>query len=168
MVRAQAPLAPQAALSTIKDLLAIDNRVSVVEFAREFSSADIQRLRDLVLRLTRENIDPDYLNDAIQKFNAEVRHYEKRPDLLKSLNLVGLISAGVVATGVVDPSIQKLVPLAGILLGFLVNRIIDEVPRYSGSVGSLVDFLNSVLALKANAGAVLVARARKDIARLKK
>lgn len=161
-------LPPHAALSAVTDLLAIDNNVSAVEFAKEFSSSDINRLRGLVFRLTRENVSQHQLSDAIRKFNAEIRHYEKRPDLLKSLNIVGLCSAGSVAAGVVDPAIEKLVPLAGIFLGFAVNRIIDEVPRYSASSGTLIDYLNSLLTWRSNAGAVLVARARKDIARLKR
>lgn len=161
-------VSPSAALSAVTDLLAIDSKVSAVEFSKEFSSADINRLRDLILRLTRENVEQDQLSDAIRKFNAEVRRYEKRPDLLKSLNVVGLISAGTVAAGVIDSSVQKSVPLAGILLGFVVNRIIDEVPRYSAVAGRIVDFLNSVLTGRANPGAVLVARARKDVARFKR
>jgi hypothetical protein len=167
-IRRNQVVAPCSALSAVTDLLAIDSKVSAVEFAKEFSSADINRLRELVLRLARENVGQDQLADAIRKFNAEVRHYEKRPDLLKNLNVVGLFSAGAVAASAVDPSIQKFVPLAGILLGFVVNRIIDEVPRYSTAAGGIVDFLNSVLTGKANSGAVLVARARKDVASLKR
>lgn len=160
-------VAPLAALSAINDLLAIDNRVSIVHFAKEFSSAEVNRLRDLVLRLTRENVDPDYLAHAIDGFNAEVRRYEKRPDLLKSVNVVGFFSAGAVAAGAVDPEIQKVVPLAGMLLGFVVNRIIDELPRYSATGGRVVDFLNSALTGRASPDAVLVARARREIGRLK-
>jgi len=161
-------LPPHAALSAVTNLLAIDNNISVVEFAKEFSSSDINRLRGLLFRLSYENVGEHQLSDAITKFNAEIRHYEKRPDLLKSLNIVGLCSAGTVAAGAIDPSIQKIVPLAGIILGFAVNRLIDEAPRYSASAGTLIDYLNSLLTWRSNAGAVLVSRARKDITRLKR
>jgi hypothetical protein len=160
-------VAPRAALAAINDLLAIDSRVAIVDFAKEFSSSEVSRLRELVLRLARENVDPDYLAQAISSFNAEVRRYEKRPDLLKSVNVVGMFSAGAVAAGAVDPALQKVVPLAGMLLGFVVNRIIDEIPRISGTGGRVVDFLNSALTGRLNPDAVLVARARKEIARLK-
>jgi hypothetical protein len=160
-------VAPRAALAAINDLLAIDSRVAIVDFAKEFSSSDVSRLRELVLRLARENVDPDYLAQAISSFNAEVRRYEKRPDLLKSVNVVGMFSAGAVAAGAVDPALQKVVPLAGMLLGFVVNRIIDEIPRISGTGGRVVDFLNSALTGRVNPDAVLVARAGKEIARLK-
>lgn len=164
----QALTASHTTISVVSDLLAIDNKVSVVDFAREFSSADIRRLRKLVSRLARENVDADFLRDAIATFNAEVRRYEKRPDLLKSLNVVGLFSAGAVAAGCIDPSVQKLVPLAGIVLGFLVNRMLDEAPRYSAVAGGVIDFCNSVLTGRMNPDAVLVARVRKDVARMKR
>jgi hypothetical protein len=160
-------IAPRSTLSAITDLLAVDNEVPVLEFAKEFSSADIYRLRNLVLRLARENVESDSLSDAIARFNAEVHRYEKRPDLLKSLNVVGLFSAGAVACGVIDPSIQKIVPLAGILLQFILNQAIDILPRLSVTTGLVVDSLNSILARHANVEAVLVARTRKDVARLK-
>jgi hypothetical protein len=159
---------PKTALSAITDLLALDSRVSVVDFAAEFSSSDINRLRETVLKLTRENVDPDYLADAIEKFNKEVRRYERRPDLLKGVNVVGLFSAGAAAMHAVDPSIAHLVPLAGTLLGFVVNRVIDEVPRHSAVAGTVVDYLNSAFSGQLRSDAVLVARAKRDVARLKR
>ncbi|WP_437975341.1 hypothetical protein WMF11_46415 [Sorangium sp. So ce295] len=155
-------------LSAVSDLLALSSKVDVVDLAKEFSSADIKRLRDLIDRISRENIDPDYLKDAIGRFNAEVRHYEKRPDLLKSVNVVGLMSAGLAAAGIVDPSIAHVVPLAGIMLGFVLNRVIDELPRHSAPGGRVIDFCNSLLTARANPDAVLVARARKDVGRIKR
>lgn len=154
-------------LSAITGLLAVDNRVSVIEFAKEFSSATIRRLRDIVLRLTYDNPSPENLAEAIQSFNAEVHHYEKRPDRLTKLNIVGVVSAGALAAGDIAPSLQTVVPLAGVLLGFVLNCIIDEVPRRYANPGRIIDFLNSALTGRAHAGAVLVARVRKDVSRLK-
>ncbi len=159
---------PRSTLSAVSDLLAISGKVDVVGLAKEFSSADIARLRGLMLRIARENVDADFMKAAIDKFNAEVRHYEKRPDLLKSVNVVGLMSAGFAASGAVDPSIAHMVPLAGILLGFVLNRVIDELPRHTTLGGRIVDFCNSLLTGRTNPDAVLVARARKDVGRLKR
>ncbi|MFT3927074.1 MAG: hypothetical protein QM778_31295 [Myxococcales bacterium] len=167
-LKAPSRTVPPSALSTITDLLAIDNRVSVVDFANEFSSADIVRLRQLVLRLTRENIDEDFLKDAVAKFNAEVRRYEKRPDLLGKVNVVGLFSAGATAMGAVDPTIKAVVPLAGFVLGFIVNRALEELPRHSAHGGAVVDFCNAALSGRFNSEPVLVARAKKEVARLKR
>jgi|GEM_PF-3436492 len=159
---------PHNSLSAITDLLALDSSVSVVDFAREFASSDINRLRELVHKLATENVDPDYLAAAIENYNREVRAYERRPDQLKAVNIVGLFSAGAVAAGAVDPSVQNVVPLAGMLLGFVLNQIIGELPRFSTAGGNVVDFLNSALSGRMQPDAVLVARARKEVARLKK
>jgi hypothetical protein len=78
------------------------------------------------------------------------------------------MSASAVAFGAVDSSIRDVVPIAGALLGFLINRIVDEIPRRSALAGTVVDFLNAMLTGKASAAPVLVARARKDVARLKR
>jgi len=161
-------IVPTTALSAITEILAIDNRVSVVDFAKEFSSPDIKRLRDVAIRLARENVDEEFLASAIAKFNAEVRHYERRPDQLKTLNIVGWLSAGLTAANAVEPSIKQVVPLGTMLLGYLVHRIIDEIPRYSAAAGTTVDFLNSLLTRRARPDAVLVARTRKEIARFRK
>jgi hypothetical protein len=154
-------------LGAVSDILAIDNTVSIVDFAREFSSADIVRLRELLVRITSENLDEDFLKEAIHRFNTDVRHYERRPDLLKSVNVVGLIAAGAVAVNAVEPSVQRFVPMAGSILGILLNRLIDELPRHSVVGGQVVDFANSMLTGRTNPNAVLVARVRKEIARLK-
>ncbi|MBK8253655.1 MAG: hypothetical protein IPK82_13435 [Polyangiaceae bacterium] len=160
-------VAPPAALTAIENILSIDNKVPIVPFAKEFWSKDIVRLRHLVLQIASQNVDEDHLRVAIKKFNAEVRHYERRPDLVKPLNLVGLISATMAATGAIDDSIRHLVPVMGILLGFLVSRIVDEIPARSTNAGKLFDLMNSLLTMRANPNAVLVARAKKHLKVLK-
>jgi hypothetical protein len=149
---------------TVRGLLTTDASLVVLRAV----SPPLVALLLFIAQLSRDNVDPDFLADAIRKFNAEVRHYEKRPDVLKCLNVVGLMSASAVAFGAVDSSIRDVVPIAGALLGFLINRIVDEIPRRSALAGTVADFLNAMLTGKASAAPVLVARARKDVARLKR
>ncbi|EYF05738.1 hypothetical protein [Chondromyces apiculatus] len=160
---ASGSVVPPAALSTIDDILALDSRVPVVAFAKEFSTTNVNRLRELVLRLTRENIDPEFLSAAIEKFNADVRHYERRPDLLKTVNIVGHLSAAVTATQLVDPGVMRFLPILWTALAFLLARLIDEVPDKNGAAGAVIDYLNGVLASKPNSEVVLVARAKKHV-----
>ncbi len=160
--------APPAILTAVADLLAIDNDAPVLDFAEEFSSATISRLRELVLKLARENPTPDAMEDAIRSFNADVRRYEKRPDRLRSVNLVGMLADIAGASGVLHPTMERIVPLAGNVVSSMLAIAIEEMPRRYEAPGKIVDFLNSALAGQTNAGTVLVARTRKDVARLKK
>lgn len=160
--------APPAILAAVADLLAIDNDVPVLDFAGEFSSATISRLREFVLGLVRNNSTPEAMEDAIRSFNADVRHYEKRADRLKRINLVGILAGIVGASGVLDPTMERIVPLVANVLSSIVGIVIEEVPRRYEGPGKIVDFLNSALAGQTNAGTVLVARTRSDVARLRK
>lgn len=55
-------------LKVVSDLLAISNSVSVVDFAKEFASPDIRRLRSLMARLTSENPSTESLEEAIKLY----------------------------------------------------------------------------------------------------
>ncbi|MDA8153507.1 MAG: hypothetical protein M0003_12525 [Acidithiobacillus sp.] len=159
---------PPLALTAVEDILAIDNDVPVLDFAEEFSSVTIRRLRDFVFNISKDNLDKESLDSAIRSFNREVRHYEKRADRLKYVDIVGLLAGGLTAAGaVVNPDIARMIPLAGQILGILLRIAVDEAPRRYEDAGRIVDFLNAVLAFQSNSDAVLVARARKDVAALK-
>lgn len=157
---------PQA-LDAIADILAIDNDVALMPFAKEFSSADIVRLRELVTRLTRENLDVDYLRDAISSFNAEVRHYERRPERLKAVNLVGLMATGLAAAGALKAG-QPGAELGAALLGILLHFWMDTAPARSRAAGKLIDGANAALALQGSAEPVLVARVNAELNRFKR
>ena len=159
---------PSLMIGAVPNLLTIDNSISVVEFSNEFASSDINRLRSLIHGISSEVTDSAELDEALTKFNAEVRHYERRPNQLNSLNLIGLLSATAAAAGAVPESVQTTVPLAGHLAGYVVNRILDEAPRYLSSAGTVIDFLNSALTFRARPDVVLVARARREIKNLKR
>jgi hypothetical protein len=156
-------VAPIETLSATDELLALDSNVPVVAFATEFASTDIQRLREMMQKVVDHNQHPDFLRDAIAKFNADVRHYERSPGRLTALNIVGLMSGVAAAASVVPPEIQNLVPLAGTLVGFIVNQALAELPRHSKAGGALVDFANALLVGRSDPDVVLVARVRREI-----
>ncbi|MDC0674217.1 hypothetical protein [Nannocystis radixulma] len=154
-------------LSVVGGMLALDNKVPIVPFAREFSSSDIRRLRTVMRRLTSENMDEDFLRKAIDDYNVSIRQYERRPDRLKVVNLIGLTAAMITAFGLVEGPVRTYLPLMGAMLGPLLNVAIDEGPAKSESVGKIVDYLNGVLAGGVPPEAVLVARAKKQVKILK-
>lgn len=156
-------LPPAESLLAVADLVALDGDMPILPFAREFSSTNIDRLRRLVLDLTTQNVDAASLRAAIDQFNADVRHYESRSDRLKSLNVVGLLAASATAAGIVDPELQRIVPLAGALLGFLINQSFSELQRSTVSLGKVIDWADSFLAGRPNAAAVMVSRVRKEL-----
>ncbi len=159
---------PPLALTAIADILAINNNVPVIDFAEGFSTVTISRLRKFILNISKESSDAESLESAIRSFNREVRHYENRADRLQRVDIVGLLAGVAVASGVVvNPDIARMAPLAAPILGFLLGIAIDEAPRRYEGAGAIVDFLNSVLTCRNNPDAVLIARARKDVAALK-
>lgn len=160
--------APPRALAAVADILVIDNDVPVLDFAENFSSATINRVRKFILKIIEDNPTTESVEAAIRSFNKEVRHYEKRADRLQRVNIIGFLAGLAVASGeVVNPDIARLVPLVGEALGFFLRTFIDKAPRRYERVGAFVDFLNSVLAGRKNPDAVLVAHTRKDVAALK-
>ena len=93
----------------IGDLLVIDDDSPVVDFARAFGGADIDRFRTLVGDYASTYVVPEDLDAAVKKFNDAVRGYESRADRIKSLGLVSLGLAAAKATGMVTPE-QTLIP----------------------------------------------------------
>lgn len=161
-------LMPRKALTAVEGILGIDSRVPIVPFAKEFYSEDVARFRRLVVRMGRENVDNESLVDTIERFNSTVRKYEKRPDLLKALNVVGLTSATATAIGVVPDETRHLVPLLGTLFGYICHRLYDELPRISGNVGKIMDLANAYLAGVRAPDVVMVARMKRDIRGLRR
>jgi hypothetical protein len=151
----------------VDGLLALDNDVPVVEFATDFKGADVARLRHLINEMAAWNQDDATLESAITRFNREVRRYERHPDRLKTLNLVGLVPAA--ATAVCMPESLgpwgKFVPLGLWLIGALISTGLE--PTAKGPVGGrLLDYANGLLATK-TPNAVLVSRVKKQIRGMK-
>jgi hypothetical protein len=158
-------IVPPLAMSAVADVLSIDNNAPVIEFAKEFESAEIERFRRVIFKLSGGKGSAEELAVAVRDFNAAIRHYEKRPGLLKALNLIGMVSAQIASS--VDPTLTKLVSPMSFFLKFIFDRLIDELPRKNAYAGQLIDYLNSALTGKPNADAVLVSRIRSDISKIK-
>lgn len=153
--------------AVLDGILAVDNDVPLLPFATELAGPDIDRLREVVLRVAAWNVDLDYQREAIAKFNAEVRRYERRYDRLRSLNIVGFgASVGMATATAMDPTLgSTLGPLASLgpaLAAGLFLLAKEELAARSGAFASALDFTNGLLA-GVRPEAVLVSRLRREI-----
>lgn len=161
------PIADARSNKTVDNLLGLDNDVPVVDFAREFVGADVQRLRRAVRDITIWNQDDDMLERAIEAYNRDVRQYEKRPDRLKTFNVVGMVPA--IAAAAAFPELLgpygRFLPLGLWMLGVLITS--NTEPKHQGpAVGRLIDYVNALLAAE-TPRAVLLSRLRKQVKALK-
>jgi hypothetical protein len=145
----------------IGDLLVIDDDSPVVDFAKAFGGADIDRLRTLVGNYASTYVVPEDMDAAIQKFNDAVRGYESRADRIKSLGLVAIGLASAKAAGLVKPE-QALIPLGAAILTGLIVIGGEEFAHRSTIVGRLLDAANGALSAR-RPGPVLVARMRRRL-----
>ncbi len=160
------PTVASSVHAVLDGVLALDGDVPLLPFARDFGSGDVERLRALVLKMAAENIDEDFLLEAIDKFNADVRAYERRPDRLRSLGILSLVAASLLSALPASSPVRQFAPFAAPLLTALVTLAGEEFGAKFSSVGMLLDFMNGALAGQRQE-AVLVARVKKDLKVLK-
>lgn len=88
--RNMTPLAHPREFQVIDDLLVLDNDVSVFDLVEEGRSGDMARLQQFARTLVQKNSSKEELADFIERWNAQVRHYEKAEDRLKRFALGGI------------------------------------------------------------------------------
>lgn len=82
---------PDYANFAVEDLLVVADRVPVIEFARTFTGAEINRFRETVLMISQNAKSPEDLQENISAFNHFVKSYEKDKKKLNLMNLSGFI-----------------------------------------------------------------------------
>jgi hypothetical protein len=68
---------PGFANFTIDELLVVSRHVPIVEFAKTFTSAEVQRMRTIILGMSQYQQSPEALEETIDAFNHFVRQYER-------------------------------------------------------------------------------------------
>jgi hypothetical protein len=160
------PTVDSTVFRVLDGILSIDNDIPVLAFAKEFGSGDIARLRALVLEMARWNQEPTFLQEAIEKFNADVRSVEKRPGFLRGLRLEALVPA--LATALLPATTPALAaiktygPLGVWIAGAALLSMGEPLIAGSASLSRMLDFVSGAVTMK-GADAVLVARAKKQI-----
>lgn len=148
-----------------EDLLAFDNDTNILDFVTELGDGDLGRFRTLVRDVVRPGRTPEEVAEIVEMWNAQVRHYERRPDHVRSCNIVGLLLA---AGSFMSPSetIHTVVPLVSLLLPYLLTTTTEDKVREIPALGELLDWSNGTLA-GAAPQAVLLSRMRKRVAGMK-
>jgi hypothetical protein len=116
--------------------------------------------------MARWNQEPTFLQEAIEKFNADVRSVEKRPGFLRGLRLEALVPA--LATALLPATTPALAaiktygPLGVWIAGAALLSMGEPLIAGSASLSRMLDFVSGAVTMK-GADAVLVARAKKQI-----
>ncbi len=156
--------------TVLDGILSVANDVPVVDFAKEFGSGDISRLRALVVKMAQWNQHPDFLSDAIARFNQEVRQVEKRLEFLRKLKIEALAPA--VARVMLPTSnptllaIKTFAPLGVWMANAAMLMVGDSLISKSPTLSRVSDFTSGVLAGQ-SADAVLISRVKKQMKILK-
>lgn len=160
MKSAQATAAPKE-FALAEDLLAFDNDTNVLEFVSELGKGDLARFRTLIREIASAERTPEEIAALLETWNAQVRQYERRPDRLKSFNIVGLLLAAG-STLSANVAVHSIVPLIALLLPFVLTKANEDTVREVPSVGAVFDWANATLAGTAPP-AVLLSRMRKRV-----
>ncbi|WP_147451933.1 hypothetical protein [Corallococcus sp. CA041A] len=143
------------------EILAFDNDTNVVEFATQLGDGDLTRFRDMLLNLGSSTADVEGQKEIIRLWNEQVRHYERRPDRLKSFNIAGIALAGASALSP-NETISKIVPIVSLFVPMMMTLLLEDKVRENPHIGELLDWANATLA-GTHPNAVLLSRMRKRI-----
>jgi len=145
-----------------EDLLAFDNDTDIIEFTTELGRGDLGRFRSLVRDIAQEAQTKDEIRESVRRWNEEVRRYDRRPDRVRSFNLLGvLLTAASMMSG--NTALAQVVPVVALLLPYLYTKANEEAIRESSTIGSLLDWANGNAA-GTRPQAVLLSRMRKRVA----
>jgi hypothetical protein len=150
-------------LTLAQDLLAFDNDTNVIDFVSDLGKGDLARIGPLIAGLANGTTEES--REKLRLWNAQVRHYERRPDRLRTFGVSGIVLAAASQLSS-DGNIRSIVPLMAPLMPLLMTQLNEELVRDSAVVGALQDWANGALA-GAAPGAVLVSRLRKRVAGMK-
>jgi hypothetical protein len=161
-----APLARATEFSVARDLLVVSSDVDVFDFLHEMQAGDLSRFRALVRGLAQPTRSAEEVKEIAAMWNAQIRAYERRPDRLRSMSLVGF-ALGALSKVVGAPDLVSISSVVGAALPAALTLLNEEIVGERASVGSLLDKLNGGLA-SAEPNAVLLSRMRKRVAGMKK
>jgi hypothetical protein len=144
-----------------EQLLAFDGDTDIVEFTTELGRGDLGRFRNLVQGIAQGFHTRDEVREQVQMWNKAVRQYERRPDRVRSFNLLGILLA---ATSMMssNETLRTAVPIVSLLLPYLLTKANEDAIRESPALGSVLDWANGNAAGVAPE-AVLLARMRKRV-----
>jgi 3-methyladenine DNA glycosylase Tag len=121
---------PSYANFAVEDLLVVADKVPVIEFARTFTGAEINRFRATILAISQNAKDLDGLEENISTFNHFVKSYEKDKKRLNLVNLSGFILG--------QAAKARGIPFASWLIKILQKHVLKQVDR-SQALSEILD-----------------------------
>jgi hypothetical protein len=163
------PSAPEVSFGDVEvvvdGLLGIDNDTGIVELARAFAADDVDHFGELAARLTKGNLDEDYLRAAVEAVNERVRRYESRSEhqaKFDTVTIAGVFGGAAASIGSVVAASAALGVTAGCLplAAWLASRVFG--PTGDAGVARWRD-LGRALNTRTSLDAVLVSRMRRQV-----
>jgi len=138
----------------LEGILTIAKEVPVLELAKTFNGADIDRFHSMIQHL-HQHYRPEEMNTIIDEFNKSVKAFERKKNRTASWDVKGVIVEG--ATHLSNATI----PFAGVLMNIL-GRSLENFGEKSTRVGEFLDKAQASL-YKTTPEAILVSRMRDQI-----
>ncbi len=158
------PLARPTHFELVNELLVLDNDVSVFDLVEETRKGDLARLRAFVRTLVENHPSKEELGEFVDRWNAQVRHYEKKEDKLKKLTLGAIGLAGAAAATIEE--VRQFVPFFTPLVPYLFAKLTEDKLPEEAAASRLLDRAMATLAT-VPPEAVLLSRVRKRVAGMK-
>lgn len=127
----EAPSCAPSSNVRVSDVLAIGSNVPVVDFAKSFRSAEIERLRTCLHDLTLHQYRKDAVEDSVVAFNKEVSRYAGAAGRIERWDFMGLILTGAgalppAATGVKEIATAGTIVSLGLWMINRLKRLIED------------------------------------------
>ena len=146
--------------TVLEGVLGIDSEAPVEDVASAFDGDEVDALRAAVHRIAEPNLDPDFLHEAIKKFNARVRSYEAAVARQAKWDVRGGAAAVATLVGAIGGGPEGMAIAAGAVPvgSWLLDRIANVVEASPGGA-RMLDRLRAANAITSS-DVVLVSRLR--------
>ncbi|MEC0105367.1 hypothetical protein P4H27_00275 [Paenibacillus taichungensis] len=135
-------------------ILTISRHVPVLEIAEAFQGSEIDKLRNLIMRLSEQQ-SQEQMTEIIEQFNNRVKHYEKNQKRLDVWDV-----RGVTLDSIIEVT-NSTIPFAGFITKQL-GRIAEHIGSKNGEVETVLRRIEAKMS-RTSPDVILVSRARDKI-----
>lgn len=132
-------------------ILTISRHVPVLEIAEAFQGSEIDKLRNLIMRLSEQQ-SQEQMTEIIEQFNKRVKHYEKNRKRLDVWDV-----RGVTLDSIIEVT-NSTIPFAGFITKQL-GRIAEHIGSKYGEVETVLRRIEARMS-RTSPDVILVSRAR--------
>lgn len=143
--------------TVVGDLLSLDDDAPIMEVEEAFSTADLDRLGEVIRKIGDSSLNSTTLRAAIDEMNERVHAFEKRSEYLERLDLLTLVGA-VSAAAFGDQTAVRLLPIGA----WVAQYILLKADPSLDPGGRLLDWARGINAWTTG-DIVLVSRLKKKL-----